>query len=236
MSKLQIFNNPEFGQVRCVEVDGKPYAVGMDVARALGYAKPSQAVIDHCKGIRKLGIPSDGGIQETNIIPEGDIYRLIVKAADQSKNKEVQAKAEKFERWVFDEVIPAIRKTGSYELPADKSALAVARTLLVAVEAQSGRIDTVEDRVDTLETTVQKEVLVNSRQAATIQRAIATRIRDLLPEDYKTRSKQYFSWMYREIYARFAVPSYRDIPRVEFNAVLALIKEWSPVQAAREAS
>jgi len=114
---LQIFNNPEFGEIRFVEVDGKPYAVGVDVARALGYAKPSQAVIDHCKGIRKLRIPSDSGVQETNIIPEGDIYRLIIKAADQSRNEEIRNKAERFERWVFDEILPTIRKTGSYQLP-----------------------------------------------------------------------------------------------------------------------
>lgn len=84
MNELQIFNNLEFGNIRIVEVDGKPYAVGVDVAKSLEYAKPSQAIIDHCKGIRKLGIPSAGGKQETNVIPEGDIYRLIVKAADQS--------------------------------------------------------------------------------------------------------------------------------------------------------
>jgi len=111
---LQIFKNEEFGQVRVVEIDGKPYAVGVDVARALEYKKPSQAVIDHCKGIRKLGIPSQGGIQETNVIPEGDIYRLIVKAADQSRNPEIKAKAERFERFIFDEVLPSIRKHGAY--------------------------------------------------------------------------------------------------------------------------
>lgn len=114
-NKLIMFNNQEFGQVRMVEIDNKPYAVGIDVAKALEYAKPSQAIIDHCKGIRKLGIPSNGGIQETNVIPEGDIFRLIVKAADQSKNSKIKEKAEKFESWVFDEVLPAIRQTGVYQ-------------------------------------------------------------------------------------------------------------------------
>ncbi|MHB1651631.1 MAG: BRO-N domain-containing protein [Desulfitobacteriaceae bacterium] len=117
MNDLQIFNHPEFGEVRWVEVEGKPGAVGVDIARVLEYANPSKAVIDHCKGITKLGIPSGGGIQETNIILEGDIYRLIVKAADQSKNEGIKAKAEVFERWIFDEVIPTIRKTGTYSVP-----------------------------------------------------------------------------------------------------------------------
>jgi len=113
-NNLMIFDNEEFGQVRCIKIDDKPYAVGLDVARALDYANPSKAVIQHCKGITKLGIPSEGGIQKTNVIPEGDIYRLIVKAADQSKNSDIKAKAEKFEKWVFDEVLPTIRKTGGY--------------------------------------------------------------------------------------------------------------------------
>jgi prophage antirepressor-like protein len=113
MNELQVFENLEFGKIRTVVLSGKPYAVGVDVARALEYAKPSQAVIDHCKGIRKLGIPSEGGNQETNVIPEGDIYRLIVKASSQSRSKEVKAKAEHFESWIFDEVLPEIRRTGS---------------------------------------------------------------------------------------------------------------------------
>jgi phage antirepressor YoqD-like protein len=118
MNKPQIFNHPMFGDIRAVEVDEKPYFVGIDVARALEYSKPSQAVIDHCKGIRKLGIPSEGGTQETNIIPEGDVWRLIVKAADQSRNPEIKAKAEKFEQWIFDEVLPSIRQHGGYLTPA----------------------------------------------------------------------------------------------------------------------
>lgn len=116
MNELQIFENAEFGKIRMVEIEGKPYAVGVDVARVLEYAKPSQAVINHCKGILKLGIPSKGGEQETNVIPEGDIIRLITKAADQSKNENIRAKAEKFESWIFDEVIPTVLRTGQYKV------------------------------------------------------------------------------------------------------------------------
>ncbi|GHU13314.1 hypothetical protein FACS189449_08520 [Alphaproteobacteria bacterium] len=114
MDNLEIFNNAEFGNIRATEIERKSYAVGVDVARALDYAKPSQAVIDHCKGIRKLGIPSSGGIQETNVIPESDIYRLIIKAADQSRNPEIKEKAARFERWIFEDVLPSIRKHSAY--------------------------------------------------------------------------------------------------------------------------
>jgi anti-repressor protein len=119
MEEIKLFNNAEFGNIRATEIEDKAYAVGVDVARALDYAKPSQAVIDHCKGIRKLGIPSFNQygaeiIQETNVIPESDIYRLIIKAADQSRNPEIKEKAARFERWIFEEVLPSVRKHGVY--------------------------------------------------------------------------------------------------------------------------
>lgn len=125
MNKLQIFSSGEFGKVRFVESDNKLYAVGIDVAKALEYAYPSQAISQHCKGIVKLAIPSGkGGTQQTNVITEGDIYRLIVKAADQSKNINIKMKAERFESWLFDEVLPALRHQGTYSVqPADNQSI-----------------------------------------------------------------------------------------------------------------
>lgn len=119
MDKLQIFDNPNFGKIRMVKIDGKPYAVGIDVARALEYAKPNEAIRMHCKGDPVTYGVTDalGRTQETRIIPEGDIYRLIVKAANQSRNPGIKEKAERFERWIFDEVLPSIRKTGEYKTP-----------------------------------------------------------------------------------------------------------------------
>lgn len=114
MNYFQIFNHQEFGQIRIAELDGKPYAVAVDVAKALGYADPHVAIRNHCKGVVKLTTPTSGGIQEVKAIPEGDIYRLIVKAADQSKNPEIRKKAERYERWVFDEVLPSIHRNGTY--------------------------------------------------------------------------------------------------------------------------
>lgn len=109
MNEIQIFNNEEFGQVRTIEVDGKPYFAASDVAIALGYSNPRDAISRHCKGVVKHDTPTNSGYQVINYIPEGDLYRLIVSSKLPS--------AEKFERWVFDEVIPSIRKTGGYNLP-----------------------------------------------------------------------------------------------------------------------
>lgn len=111
MEKLTTFTNESFGNIRGVEIDSKPYFVGKDIAIALGYAKPTDAVRKHCKGVSKMKIPTNGGVQEISIISEGDLYRLIA----HSKLPE----AEKFESWVFDEVLPQIRKTGGY-IPVDE--------------------------------------------------------------------------------------------------------------------
>lgn len=107
MNELQIFNSPEFGDIRTVEIDGKPYFVGADVAKALGYKDTVNALKQHCRGVVKHHLTDSlGRNQEASFIPEGDLYRLIMKSKLPS--------AEKFESWVMDEVLPSIRKHGAY--------------------------------------------------------------------------------------------------------------------------
>jgi len=106
MTNITIFKNNDFGEVRTLEQDGKTLFCGSDVAKALGYAIPSKAVNTHCKGVSKMEVPTNGGSQQMLFISEGDMYRLIVNSKLPS--------AEKFERWVFDEVIPTVRKHGLY--------------------------------------------------------------------------------------------------------------------------
>lgn len=108
MNDIQIFNNAEFGEIRTTKVDGKIYFCGSDVAKALGYVRARDAISQHCKGAVKRRALTNGGEQELPFIPEGDVYRLIVKSKLPA--------AEKFERWVFDEVLPAIRKHGMYAI------------------------------------------------------------------------------------------------------------------------
>lgn len=107
-NEMQIFNNEEFGQVRTIEVDGKILFCGSDIAKALGYSKPNNAISAHCRATLKWSTPISGKMQEINFIPEGDVYRLIVRSKLPS--------AEKFEAWVFDEVLPSIRETGKYSV------------------------------------------------------------------------------------------------------------------------
>lgn len=106
MNSIQIFSNPAFGSVRTVDINGKPYFVANDIAKALGYKRPADAVTAHCKGSVNRRYLTDGGEQEMKVIPEGDVYRLIVRSQLPS--------AERFEMWVFDEVLPSIRRNGGY--------------------------------------------------------------------------------------------------------------------------
>lgn len=101
------FNNTN---VRVIERDGEPWFVANDVATILGYRVPKDAVAAHCKGAAKHRLPTPGGEQNMTIIPERDLYRLVMRSKLPS--------AERFEEWVVSEVLPAIRKTGGYNAAA----------------------------------------------------------------------------------------------------------------------
>ena len=113
MNEIKLFNNPEFGSIRTLETkDGKVLFGGVDIARALGYAKPNNAITTHCKCALKQGIPHPQSPKKTIeivFIPESDIYRLAFSSKLPT--------AEKFTDWVVEEVLPAIRKHGAYMTP-----------------------------------------------------------------------------------------------------------------------
>lgn len=106
MTDMQIFQHDTFGNVRMLEEDGKILFCGADVATALGYSKPRNAIAMHCKGALKRGTLTSGGMQELSFLPESDVYRLIVHSKLPT--------AEKFEKWLFEDVLPTIRKHGAY--------------------------------------------------------------------------------------------------------------------------
>lgn len=110
MNEIKIFNNPEFGKVRTMEINGEPYFVGKDVAIILGYAKPENAIANHVDTEDKTLTPIQGGCstgsQNTTIINESGLYSLILSSK--------LPKAKEFKRWVTSEVLPSIRKHGAY--------------------------------------------------------------------------------------------------------------------------
>ena len=112
MTDLQIFNSPEFGAIRTIEKDGEPWFVGKDVAAALGYERPTKAILDHVDDEDKDEVPiqdSIGRSQNTPIINESGLYSLVLSSKLPG--------AKQFKRWITSEVIPSIRKHGGYLTP-----------------------------------------------------------------------------------------------------------------------
>ena len=137
---VELFNNREFGDLRVVEEGGRVLFCGTDVARALGYAKPNNAMNAHCKGdaLFRGTIDNIGREQQARFITEGDVLRLIVS----SKLPQAQA----YERWVFDEVLPSIHRTGGYiaAKPDETPEEIMARALLVANDTMARQRERIE--------------------------------------------------------------------------------------------
>ena len=176
-NQLQVFNNAEFGKVRTIVDGDKILFCASDIAKALGYSNTSKAINDHCKGITKryigveTGKKSDGSIVtqevQVNFIPEGDIYRLIVRSKLPT--------AEKFESWVFDEVLPSIRKNGMYmtnsvaEQAITNPTEFLAKAVLIAQEElEKVKKDNqiMKPKAEYFDTLVDRNTLVNFRDTA----------------------------------------------------------------------
>lgn len=171
MNELMIFNNPEFGEIRTIDENGNVIFCGNDVAKALGYKSPKDAVATHCRGAVKRRLTDAlGREQETAFIPEGDLYRLAARSKLPG--------AEKFESWIFDEVIPSIRKHGGYINGQDNmtpeelmaSALLMAQKTLADRDARIAAL-TVENQImlpkaDYFDQLVERNTLMNFRETA----------------------------------------------------------------------
>ena len=128
MNNLQVFENIEFGRLEVYEIDGKPHFPAAKCAGILGYTNPQKAIRDHCKGVNESCTPTPGGIQTIKVIPEGDLYRLIIRSN--------MPKAQEFERWVFDEVLPRIRQTGTYSQAPKTHAEALLQAVQLLAEQE----------------------------------------------------------------------------------------------------
>ena len=147
-NKLQIFKNTAFGEIRTIENNGNPLFVCVDVANVLGYTNPRKAISDHCRYVTKSSIPhpqSKNKLIEVLVMPQGDVLRLIATSKLPS--------AQKFESWVFDEVIPSVIKTGRYVAPQQQqpsTLLALEQTLSIMKDFDT-RINTLTEKQDKLE-------------------------------------------------------------------------------------
>lgn len=142
MTDLMVFNNPEFGAIRTVEIDGEAWLVGNDVARALGYKNPRGALIKHVDeedvAIRDT-LDNRGVMQPTKVINESGMYALVILS-------ELPG-AKKFKRWVTSEVLPSIRKHGGYSLPQLTTNEMILQLATNAVELER-KVQQIEGKLD----------------------------------------------------------------------------------------
>lgn len=209
MNELQIFNSEEFGQVRTVEINGNPYFVANDVARALGYVETAKAIRTHCKGVSEMDIPSKGGVQRMKIIPEGDIYRLIIRSKLSS--------AEKFEKWVFDEVIPSIRTNGGYiagqETLSDDDLMA--KAILVAQKKIKERDQIIEQQKAKIEQDRPKTIFADAVSASHTSILIGDLAKLICQNGYQIGQKRLFQWMRDNGYLMVSGSS-RNMPKQKY--------------------
>lgn len=186
MGDLKIWENPEFGTLRVIEQNGEPWMVGKDVATALGYAKPTDAIRKHVdpedKGVSKTETPS--GEQEMVIINESGLYSLVLSSK--------MPGAKRFRRWVTNEVLPSIRKTGGYIAGQDQ--LTPEELMAKALQVANKTLAEREARISAL--TVQNAIMAPKAEYfdELVDRNTLTSFRDTAKE-LGIRPKAFVEWL-----------------------------------------
>lgn len=217
MANIQIFTSPEFGDIRTVDQNGEPWFVGKDVAAALGYSNPRDAIAKHVdeqdKGVAICDTP--GGKQPMPIINESGLYSLIFGSKLEG--------AVRFKRWVTSEVLPTLRKTGSYMMPK----LSKEMQALFMLDTRTQRQ---EERLTALENTM----TVDYNQQRVLRKAISGAVIPALGGkdapayiDTHTRQKAY-SECNRDVQDWFRVNSVGNIPRKRFDEAIEYVNRWKP--------
>lgn len=217
MNELQIFNNPEFGQIRVIEIDGEPWMVGKDVAAALGYSAERNAIAAHVDEEDRLThqISAAGQMRSVTLINESGLYSLVLSSKLPG--------AKKFRRWVTAEVLPSIRKTGGYEIPNMSKELQ-------AIFALDKRTMQQEERITALE----KNMVVDYDQQCTLRIQVNAVVTKALggknSPAYRDKSirGRIYSECNHDIQNWFCVNSRNNIPRKRFEEAVEYIRSWRP--------
>lgn len=202
MNKVKIFNSEEFGDVRTVTINGDPWFVGKDVAAALGFTNPRDAISTHVfdedKGVES--IDTLGGKQKMTVINESGLYALVFGSRLKS--------AQRFKHWVTSEVLPAIRKTGSYQAPQGKELLALA-----VLEAQK----TIEEQSKAIERMKPKVIFANAVETSHTSILIGDLAKLLRQNGVDTGQKRLFEQLRNEGYL-MKTGSSRNMPTQRYVA------------------
>ena len=222
MNELQVFDF-ESNKIRTVMIDDEPYFVGKDVAKILGYAEPRSAVSkkvdDEDRGVAKIATPS--GTQEMTVINESGVYSLVFGSKLPS--------AKKFKRWVTSEVLPTLRRTGSYRLPQTPEEKI--QLLLEANQSANAKIEKVEERVSNLE----DNRFLNPNEYGYLNTQISARVKEVKDvlhlECDRKQNSELFRAIGREIKQIAGVKCRSQLRYKDFEKVLDFIRTWEPSKA-----
>lgn len=215
MNNLQIFSNEEFGAVRTMVIDNEIWFVGKDVADALGYAEPRSAVSkkvdDTDRGVAEMETPS--GKQIMTIINESGLYALIFGSRLES--------AKRFKHWVTSEVLPAIRKTGHYEIESYSPEMQ-------AILMHDKKLVKMDERVTTLENTMTLDYAQQQALGEAVNYVVIDALGGKESDAYKEIGKKVFSECNRDLKRYFRVNARNNVPKKRFEEAVEYVQCWRP--------
>ena len=217
MNELQIFNSEEFGEIRTVTIDGEPWFVGKDVAEILGYSNTRKALADHVDEEDKMdGVTirdSIGREQNPVCINESGLYSLILSSK--------MPNAKKFKHWVTSEVLPAIRKTGSYQMQN-------LSTEMKAILMHDEKLVKIDQRVTSLEDTMTIDYGQQKVLGDCVNRVVLEFLGGKNSEAYREIGKKVFSECNRDLKNYFHVNARNNVPKKHFDEAVKYIGNWKP--------
>lgn len=217
MNNLKIFNSEEFGQIRTVTINNKPWFVGKDVAEILGYSNTRKALTDHVDDEDKLdGVTirdSIGREQSPIFINESGLYSLILRS-------QLPA-AKRFKRWVTSEVLPAIRRTGSYEMEQYSPEMK-------AILMHDKKLVKMDERVTNLENTMTIDYGQQQVLGEAVNHVVVEHLGGKNSEAYKEIGKKVFAECNRDLKHYFHVNARNNVPKKKFEEAVEYVKTWNP--------
>jgi len=215
MNNLKIFSNEEFGQVRTVMLNDEVWFVGKDVAAILGCSNTRKALTDHVdkedKGVTKCDTP--GGIQLLTIINESGLYSLILSSK--------MPNARKFKHWVTSEVLPALRKTGHYEMENYSPEMQ-------AILMHDKKLVKMDERVTTLENTMTLDYSQQQALGEAVNYVVIDALGGKESDAYKEIGKKVFSECNRDLKRYFHVNARNNVPKKRFDDAIEYVQHWQP--------
>lgn len=213
MNSLQIFNSEEFGEIRTVIIDGEPWFCMTDICKALEISNTSQAKtrLNADGVITNEVIDSIGRKQNANFVNEPNMYKLIFQSRKES--------AERFTDWVTSEVLPTIRKTGSYQKP-----MTVAEQIQLLAQGNQDH----EERIEKLENTMTIDYGQQKYLGDLVSRVVIEVLGGKKSNAYDEIGKKVFAECNRDVKTYFDVNARNNIPKLRYQEAVEYIKEWQP--------